>query len=160
MKTCLEKPLLGIVSLMILITLGSCRQGKYVEKSNEEIYGTWTNETYIGVSPGSYYKPQKVVIAPGTYSDYQMITDTSQVASGKQEILSKWKDSEGNIWYKIQGSGSAGSNTYKFQSLHKLSKSATVRELVGVVVDEYGPDSFPKKIDSQDSDYRIYYRSK
>jgi hypothetical protein len=160
MKTCREKAFIITVSLMILITLGSCGQGKYVEKSNEELYGTWTNESYKGISLGSYYKPQKVVITPGTYSDYQVLTDTNQAASGKEEVTSKWKDSEGNIWYKVRGSGSVGSYHFKFQSLHKLSKSATVRELVSILVDEYGPNSYPTKIDSQDNSYRIYYRAK
>jgi hypothetical protein len=155
-----ERVLIIALSLVILIALGSYAQAKYVEKANEELYGTWTNESYAGISPGNYYSPQKVVITPGMYSDYSSLTDPSPAASGEEEVAIKWKDSEGSIWYKIQGSASEGKYTFKFQCLQKLSKSATVRELVSVLVDEYDPDGYPTKIDSQDSSYRIYYRAK
>jgi hypothetical protein len=85
------------------------------------------------------------------YSDYSSLTDPSPAASGEEEVAIKWKDSEGNIWYNIQGGASEGKYTFKFQSLQKLSKSATVRELVSGLVDEYDPNSYPTKIDSQDS---------
>ena len=79
--------------------------------------------------------------------------------SGKEEVTSKWKDSEGNIWYKIQGSYSNGTSTVRFQGLHKLSKSASVCEFVTITVPKYDPNTYPTKIDPQDKDYRIYYRA-
>jgi hypothetical protein len=57
MKAFRERVLIITMSLMILITLRSYGQGKYVEKANEELYGTWTNESYAGISPGTYYSP-------------------------------------------------------------------------------------------------------
>ncbi|HUI72651.1 MAG TPA: hypothetical protein VL354_19170, partial [Spirochaetia bacterium] len=79
---------------------------------------------------------------------------------GKEQIVAKWNDSEGNIWYKIQGAGVNGDKAFKWQSLQKLSKSATVREFIVVMVDNYSPDYYPTKLDPNDSNYRVYYRAK
>jgi hypothetical protein len=152
---------LGVLAcLLASVLLAGCGPGKYVEKPNEELYGTWTNETYSGVISEGAYTPQKSVTAPGTYSDYRLLTDHGPGFTGKEEATSKWKDSEGNIWYKINMSGSTGDNTFKWQSLQKLSKAATVREFVTIEVGAFGPTSYPTKVDPSDPNYRIYYRAK
>jgi hypothetical protein len=159
MRTCGEKKLVVAFLLVVLTALGSYGQGNYTEQVNEELYGTWTNGSYDGISPGNYYRPQKVVITPGAYADYSRLVDLSPAASGKEQVVSKWTDSAGNTWYQIQGSSSEGPYTYKFQSLQMLNVDATVREIVSVLVEEYDPNRYPTTVDSKDSSYRIYYRT-
>jgi hypothetical protein len=152
---------LGVLAcLLASVPLGGCKPGKYVEKPTEELYGTWTNESYSGVISEGTYTPQKTVTAPGTYSDYRVVTDSGPGFMGKEEVTSKWKDSEGNIWYKINMSGSTGDYTFKWQSLQKLSKAATVREFVVVDVVAFSPASYPTKVEPNAPNYRIYYRAK
>jgi hypothetical protein len=145
--------------MLVAALLGGCGPGKYVEKPNEELYGTWTNGNYSGVISEIAYTPQKTVIAAGTYSDYRMLTDHGPGFMGKEEVISKWKDSEGNIWYKINMSGSTGDTTFKWQSLQKLSKAATVREFALTEVVAFNPISYPTKLDPSGPGYRIYYRA-
>jgi len=152
---------LGVLAcLLALVLLGGCGPGKYLEKPNEELYGTWTNENYSGVISEKAYTPQKTVAASGTYSDYRMLTDHGPGFVGKEEVTSKWKDSDGNIWYKINMSGSTGDNTFKWQSLQKLSKAATVREFAVIEVGAFSLTNYPTKVDPSDTNYRIYYRAK
>lgn len=152
---------IGVLTcLLVSVLLVSCGPGKYVEKPNEELYGTWTNESYSGVITQGTYTPQKSVVTPGAYSDYRMLTDHGPGFTGKEEVTSKWKDSEGNIWYKINMSGSTGDNTFKWQSLQKLSKAGTVREFVVVDVAVFSPDSYPTKVEPGAPNYKIYYREK
>ena len=152
---------LGLLAcLLASVLLGGCGSGKYVETPNEELYGTWTNESYSGLISEKDYTPQKTVTARGTYSDYRMLTDHGPGFMGKEEVTSKWKDSEGNIWYKINMSGSTGDSTFKWQSLQKLSKSATVREFATIQVGAFSPTNFPTKVDPGNPNYRIYYRAK
>jgi hypothetical protein len=152
---------LGVLAcLLASMLLGGCGPGKYVEKANEELYGTWTNESYNGVISEGAYTPQKSVTAPGKYSDYRLLTDHGPGFVGQEEATSKWKDPEGNIWYKINMSGSTGDNTFKWQSLQKLSKAATVREYVFVEVGAFSPANYPTMVDPSDPYYRIYYRAK
>jgi hypothetical protein len=146
--------------LLALALLGGCGPGKYIEKPNEELYGTWTNESYSGVISEGEYAPQKTVTAPGAYSDYRMLTDNGPGFTGKEEVTSKRTDSEGNIWYTINMSGSTGDNTFKWQSLQKLSKAATVREFVVVEVVAFGPANYPTKVEPGAPNYKIYYRAK
>ena len=53
-----------------------------------------------------------------------------------------------------------GDKAFKWQSLQKLNKSATVREFVVVMVNDYNLDNYPTKIDPKDKNYAIYYRAK
>lgn len=56
------RPLLGaMVILLSLILLEGCGQGKYRPKLNEELYGTWTNESY-GIVTAATFMPQKEII--------------------------------------------------------------------------------------------------
>ena len=151
---------LGVLACLLApVLLGGCGPGKYVEKPNEELYGTWTNESYSGAISEGTYSPQKTVTAAGTYSDYRMLTDHGPGFMGKEEVTSKWKDSEGNIWYKINMSGSTGDNTFRWQSLQKLSKAATVREFVVVEVVAFSPANYPTTIEPSSPNYKVYYRA-
>jgi hypothetical protein len=148
-----------VTIVALLLAVGIYGQGKYVEKANEELYGTWTNQSYRGIGDDAY-RPQKVVIIQGTYTDFSMIADATPSAVGNEEVTGKWQDAEGNVWYKIRGIGAEGGSVFRFVSLQKLSKSATVRELVAVLVQSSDLESYPAKIDPADASYRIYYRTK
>jgi len=148
-----------VTSVALLVAVGIYGQEKYAEKANEELYGTWTNQSYGGISYDAY-RPQKVVMIQGTYTDFSMLADATPTAVGNEEVTAKWQDADGNVWYQIRGIGAEGGTAFKFVSLQKLSKSATVRELVAVVADSSGQLSYPAKIDPTDASYRIYYRSK
>ncbi|MGA2765875.1 MAG: hypothetical protein ABSG17_21215 [Spirochaetia bacterium] len=148
-----------LLSFLTLIMLGSCGPGKYVPKANEEIYGTWTNEKY-GIMNAKIYSPQKEIIDASGYTAYQSTSDHNPSAKGPETIVSKWTDSEGNIWYKTLATGSNGEQVFTRQALEKLSKFATVRECMYSWLPKLNPDSYPKDIDPVEPEYKIYYRTK
>ena len=137
-----------------LALLGGCGPGKYVPKANEEIYGTWTN-------PDS--AQQKLVISPSGWLVYAYLDDTSEIWGGTGQIVQKWTDSQGVIWYKTFSTittGYGGNRGGKSQSLYRLSKGGTVLESQDAVVAALDPKQFPAKMDPRDRDnYRMYFRS-
>jgi hypothetical protein len=62
--------------------------------NSEELYKTWIN---------ARMQPQKTVNFPGGYKDYLLASDATPSAEGNEQILSKWTDSEGDVWYKTFG---------------------------------------------------------
>jgi hypothetical protein len=151
------------VVLAALILLGSCAPGKYTPKANEELYGTWINKSYGGhYDPlPSRGDPQKEVIDSDGYHVFRFVDDPGQYFVGAETIISKWTDSEGNIWYKTyKGAWSDVNGKTKVPHfLYKLSKSATVRECVYAIRDTYTPSAFPTKIDPKDPSYLLYNRA-
>jgi hypothetical protein len=145
------------VILLIMLLLGGCGPGKYKPKPDEELYGTWTNEKY-GIMTTSNYSPQKEIIDASGYTAYQTISDHNPSQKGPLTIAARWKDSEGNIWYKTFGTASTGDSVLRLQALHKLSKSGTVRECMNFWFLESNPNSYPATIDPARPEYRIYYR--
>ena len=81
----------ALVSALALLFVG-CVPGKYVAKENEELYGTWTNDTY--------FEFQEIVYFANNCNWYQRVGNPAPTIEGSLEITSKWKDAEGNIWYK------------------------------------------------------------
>ena len=142
-------------TLACVLMLCCCGPGKYVAKPNEEIYGTWINEKADA---------QKLVIGPEGGKMYLKVNDTDVYAETTGEIVSKWIDSEGNIWYKSSNARSKGAYAgMKFTELDKLSKSGTVWESVWIMPsndEQMKNPKYPNKIDPQDPNYEIYYRAK
>jgi hypothetical protein len=138
-----------VVFALVLILLGGCAPGKYIPKPNEELYGTWINEKAV---------PQRVVIFAGGFKQYYQIADTVPTYSeGTLEIENKWQDAQGNIWYKSLATDLPGGE--KFQTLVKISKSATVYERVYAEVFEFSPKNYPTRIDPKSGTYDIFFRS-
>jgi len=137
------------------------RPQKYTPKPNEELYGTWINKTYSGhYAPGDVH-PQKELLDSAGYTVFRLTDDFAKYWTGPEQIVGRWTDSEGNIWYKTHKfNWSDGKKDVAAHLLYKLSKSATVRESVFVIRDTYNPDAFPKKIDPKDTSYTIYNRAK
>jgi hypothetical protein len=144
-----------LLSFLVLVLLGGCGPGKYVPRANEEIYGSWTNEKM---------EYQKVVVAPESEKMYIKLDDTTSFEESSQQIVSRWTDSEGNVWYKCSNTRNKGPHSgTKFARLDKLSKSGTVWESVWTAPandEEMKNPKYPIKIDPQDSLYNIYYRTK
>ncbi len=131
-------------------------ESKYVPKSDEELYGTWTNEQYYG--EGDVWHPQRVVVTADGYVGYNKLSDLVPMFIWKLWIDSKWTDADGNIWYRVRGMGAGKYD--KSQELYKLSKSATVMERAFVYVfGDYDASKYPTKIDPNELRYRVLYRA-
>lgn len=140
-----------MILLSVMLLGGYCYAQDYVPSAKEELYGTWTNEKQ---------SPQKTVNFTNGFKDFALLSDSVPVSEGTEKITSKWKDSQGNIWYKTLGTGTGGeSKGYKWQTLQKLSKSGKMRELVDVLVGEFDSNSYPTTIDQKDGSYRLFYRA-
>ena len=148
----MKKRIVLAVLVVLFTASGYAQTTDYIPKANEELYGTWTNESM---------SPQKTVNFAGGCKDFDLLSDSVSFGGGTEQIASKWKDSEGNIWYKTLDKGTAGGAYagYKWQALQKFSKLGTVREFEVKVVGEFDPNSYPTKIDPKDSSYKIYYRA-
>ena len=153
-----RKMLRAVLVLSLLILFSSCGPGKYIPKPNEELYGTWTNESY-GIMTSDVYSPQKEIINSDGYEGYLSVSDHNPMQKGPEHIASKWKDPEGNIWYKTFGTAANGDTTFIFRSLNKLSKAGTVRECEIFWVTAPSPASdYPTEIDTKNANYKIYNR--
>ena len=100
----LPKILNVLAGFLLLALLEGCGPGKYTPKPIEELYGTWTNNSYSGRIDGTTYLPQKVVIASSGYTVYRFIDDAGRWEVGSEQIDRRWTDSEGNIWYRTHSS--------------------------------------------------------
>ena len=133
--------LAAAVGLVALVLLAGCGPGSYTPKPNEELYGSWTNGSYNGHAvPGNYF-PQKEVVDSAQYRTFRFVDDFAAFLTGPQQIVGKWSDSEGNVWYKAYRSGWTDENGKKIvpHFLCKLSKSATVLESVWAGRDTFIP---------------------
>jgi hypothetical protein len=150
----------SLVILFVVFEASGFGQEKYTPKPNEEIYGTWVNEEM---------NPPKTVNNPdGTFADYFPASYSKPYEGGNKEIVKKWADSEGSVYYDTYetftfGAGMVGT---KSQCLNKVSKSGTVLEMMWVLVSEFGPDKFPSTLDTKSGNsfntqgYLIFYRAK
>lgn len=149
MKTLLALPFAAAIFL-VPVCATMTAQDKYVPKPNEELYGTWENENMY---------PQKTVLSLGGYKDYYLITDPTPTAGeGTEQIMKKWTDANGNIWYWTFGKVTAGAyEGNQFQSLSRISHNGTLRELV-VVAPVYGFNpNYPAQLDPSIPSYRVYH---
>ena len=118
----------------------------YVPAPNEELYGTWTNEKY----GGDELHPQEVVITSETYAEYWHTASNLPPNVSKLWIVDKWRDSDGNIWYKVNTLETKSG--YKAQGIFKLSNQGTVMESIIVTLpfgSGYDPSQYPREIDKR-----------
>ena len=125
-------------------------QNAYVPKPDEELYKTWEND---------FAYPQRTVNFPGGYKDYNFNADTTPSEQGEEQIMKRWTDSDGNVWYWLFGKVTVGQYAgVQYQTLTKISHNGTLRELVfRAPVYAYNPNS-PMQIDPDDLSYRVYHR--
>lgn len=139
---------LGAALMMLLALLPP---SEFAQSNEDLFYGTWVNEDAA---------PQKTVHVPGVFMNYALLSDSSPFEQGTVQIISSWKDSEGNVWYKTVSTFTTGSGKGTMdQELQKISKSGTVLEYEWTYVGEYNPSKFPSRVDSSDGRYFIYYRA-
>lgn len=146
--------LCGVIFLVIFLA-GVCsfaddkeKFGFYVPKRNEEIYGTWVNKNYDGIS-----KDQKIVYYYWGYGEfYRIVTNENPAERFGFTITDKWSDSEGNFWYKMY---EITDNDYSvYFELCKISNNMTVLETA------YNIGNYPTNADliADNYRYRIRYR--
>jgi len=131
----------------LMVFFGNAFAGKkaYVSKDNEELYGTWINMDYKTGDP-----PQKLTFKPdGTIASSIYAESRVLMWDTKLQITDKWKDSEGNIWYKGHWVANSGEEGY---SLYKISNSGKTFEFI------FDNNECPTKITTDHSNYRVYYR--
>jgi hypothetical protein len=138
---------------LVLFFLGAADQGNDTPTSIDERFGTWTNEKLAEF--------QKIVWDAHGYREYSRVSDQDPIVIGSSAIAFRWKDSEGNTWFKLFDTVIGGPyQGWKFDAILKVSNSGTAQELVYHRV--YGEfdlkDVFPA-IDPKDPNYCIYYRA-
>jgi len=136
-------------ALVMFVPIGAYAQGKYLPKPNEELCKTWENvNTY----------PQKTVQFVGGYKDYDLITDPTPTGEGIEQIMKKWTDADGNIWYWTFGKITVGRYAgVQWQCLSKISHNGTLKEEVVVApAYEFDPNN-PAELDPGNRTYRVYY---
>jgi hypothetical protein len=134
-------------------------QEKYTPNPNEVINGTWVNDEMM---------PPKVVVSPdGTIEYYFPASFSKPYQTWKSEIVKKWTDPDGNVYYETYDTLTSGGTMEhtRFQCLKKISKSGTVLEWNWVTVSEFRPEKFPPAIDPTKNSvdvagYLIYERAK
>jgi len=149
MKALFVLPLAAaIFAIPVCATLNA--RDKYVPTPNEELYKTWENDNMY---------PQKTVNFLGGYRDYNLRTDpTPTSGEGTEQIMKKWTDASGNIWYWTFGKVTTGKYAgFQFQTLSKISQYGTMRELVVADASHgFNPD-YPAQLDPNNRSYRVYF---
>jgi len=136
-----------------MISISGFADDQYIPTPNEELFATWTNKDM---------QPQKTVNFSGGYRDYTLLADTESTGGeGTEQIMTKWTDKSGDIWYKIFGTATKGQYSgIKFESITKISKSGKVKESVVIApVNFYNPDWLWQGVDPSLHNYSIYYRA-
>jgi hypothetical protein len=133
--------------------LGACGPGAYRPKASEEVYGTWVSDKAA---------QHKLVIAAGQFRNFSLPDDVDPFTAGTEVIAAKWTDPQGDLWYKTNvtvTSGLGAPTGTMWQTLRRLSKSATVLEGVVVPVRQFDPSAFPAKLEPGSGSYAVYHRS-
>jgi hypothetical protein len=135
-----------VLFIAVLIVVGNIASGQdaYVVKEDEELFGTWVNPEYDG--RGKYARIVMEYI--NTWDEYLLTSSEAPVLYGEFTINEKWKDTDGNTFYKIIVTAS-GPPYYVFLRIDEAGK---------VYEDVWSTSDMPTHIDPKDERYRIYYR--
>ena len=149
MKTRTFVLILMLALIILIICEGHAADKKVTKKDYKFISGTWINEEY-----NSYAFPARWEMhRDGSWDGYNRISDTGKKYTGHYEIVDKWTDSEGNIWYKMHvWYGPIDEEHISGYELDKFSESGKVWEYISDIY------AFPTEIDESDFRYHIYYR--
>ena len=137
-----------ILVFTVLIIAGSCATEKKMIKGSEELYGIWVNEDYADVR----YWTTRVYKSDGEWETYVDVSRKTLSARGPYTITDKWKDSEGNIWYKMTFEEKIGAQLVTGFVLIRISNSGMIYE------SNYDLRKYPIEIDPIYSTYTILYR--
>jgi hypothetical protein len=122
------------------------------EISDEDFMEAWSG-TWINTDYGRS-RPQKLIYYPdGRWETFVRVPNTLHDNWGKDIILDKWLDSEGNIWYRAHWESSYF--TSKGYAMGKISNSGNTLEVIwaseSFPIEEWEPDRF-------EYTYQIHYR--
>lgn len=113
---------------------------------SDEICCTWINAKYDAGRP-----PQKIMFHyDGTYATYNTSRSNTALTRGMFQIVEKWSDSDGYVWYKILMRDPTQDRMYK---LAKVSDDGKQLEFV------CQPDTYPVEIKADGSGYCTYQRA-
>jgi len=150
MKTRTLVSILILVLAALIISEGFATEKKVTKRDYKFFSETWINEEY---NKESEFPAKLVIRRDGTFDAYFMLSDKKKYRSGIYEIVEKWTDSEGNIWYKRHVWGGAKVEGHPGgYALDKFSNSGNVWEYI-----ESGAD-FPTEIDKNHPYYHRYNR--
>jgi hypothetical protein len=149
MKTRTFVLILILVLAVLIISEGFASEKRITKRDYRFVSGTWINEEY-----NSSWKHAKLIMYPdGKINRYNRTSDSGIYESGSYIIVDKWKDSEGNRWYKMHiWSGEVVEGHPAYYELDKLSDSGKVWEWVLL------GEEFPAEMDENHLWYHIYYR--
>ena len=117
-----------------------------LHSESDEICCTWFNLKYI---EGKF--PQKVMFHyDGTFATYKKMTSPTILARGTYQIVRKWSDSEGCIWYKIITDDSVHGKRYQ---LARISQNGRKLEFI------CQQDNYPSEINTDAPLYCNYLRA-
>ena len=116
--------------------------------ASEEFFGTWVNHDYNTATSAA-----KVVRNPdGTALSFGTVDTAVVKTRGKFSIVDKWKDAEGNIWYKAVTTWIMGGVVTTWYGLYKISNSGATMESVASRAEH------PKDLSPKHASYKIYHR--
>jgi len=136
-----------LMSFLTCIAVG-CATGKpSYNFLFDECCGVWVNGSYNALEK----KAAIIIYYPDmTWEAFQTDSSIQPMWRGTISIMEKWRDREGNCWYKIT-TNQLGFNIIAYE-LWKLNKEGTILE--GVWNFRY----IPREIDQEDASYSVYYR--
>ena len=149
MKTRTFVSIMILVLAVLIISEGYATEKKVTKRDYRFFAGTWINEDY-----NSHAFPARwELYRDGSWDGYNRISDTGKKYTGHYEIVDKWTDSEGNIWYKTHvWYGPIDEVHISAYEIDKFSESGKVWEYIS---DKF---EFPTEIAESDYRYHIYYR--
>jgi hypothetical protein len=145
-----------IISAVLLLSVlvfptSYAKDKEFFKPSNDdEIFGTWVNTGYSGEQTWH----QKIVYYPwGHVELYMRIENKNPVWPGTSNLVDKWTDAEGNIWYRDFFRDQYGGGLALYQ-LYKISDNGKILEMI------WRQREFPAEaeMDSSGATYRVFYR--
>ena len=113
---------------------------------SDEICCTWFNLKHI---KGNF--PQKIMFHyDGTFATYNKFESINAITRGTFQIIKKWSDPNGNIWYQIIMNDHRKEKKFKLAS---ISQNGRALEFV------CNSEKFPQKIDTQENSYCNFLRA-
>jgi hypothetical protein len=112
---------------------------------SDEICCTWFNVNYV---EGKF--PQKIMFHyDGTYASYKALNSSNALSRGMFQVVKKWQDEEGYIWYKIIMDDPRQGKKYQ---LARVSHNGRQLEFI------CNNDSYPAELNPNETGYCSYRR--
>jgi hypothetical protein len=139
------KSLLALIlsaSLVVFATDALAGERGYIVQDNEELYGIWIN---LSKSQGNR---EQIFKQDGTFDYIRGATK----GSGRYLITGKWKDSQGNIYFRYHYVVYDGFGGFEAYTLAKISNSGNTLETL------HDTETYPTEIEPGVPFYRKYNR--